>query len=173
MTVVKSEEAMQFEKQNFDAISDTYRHIFRWLLVKCGHPDPAVQEKADRNDVKAVEREVAAALESVFPRVGLRAFVSLTPNEKGAQLQELASIVMGIRLFNAHLGKGGTCLPLACVDQKLIDDAQETLRVLQIDIDRDNSECDKLVSFYVYGGAVDSAQKPSEDRTMEVLAELM
>jgi len=59
--------------------------------------------KLASNDVKAVEREVAAALESVFPRVGLRAFVSLTPNEKGAQLQELASIVMGIRLFNARL----------------------------------------------------------------------
>jgi hypothetical protein len=170
---VKSEDAVQFEKQNFEQISETYRQIFQWLLVKCGHPDTTVQARAQKSEVKAVEREVAAALESVFPRVGLRAFVSLTPNEKGAQLQELASIVMGIRLFNAHLGKGGTCLPLACVDQKIIDDAAETLRVLQVDIDRDNTECEKFVAFYVYGGAVDSANKPTQQRLMDVLAELM
>jgi len=172
---VKSEEAVHFEKQNFEQISDTYRQIFQWLLVKCGHPDTTVQARAQKAEVKAVEREVAAALESVFPRVGLRAFVSLTPNEKGAQLQELASIVMGIRLFNAHLGKGGTCLPLTCVEQKILDDTQETLRVLQIDIDRDNTECSKLAAFCLYGGAVDATayNKPTEDRNMEVLAELM
>ena len=33
-----------------------------------------------------VQREVAAALESVFPRVGLKAFVSLTPEEKAGQV---------------------------------------------------------------------------------------
>jgi hypothetical protein len=170
---VKSEDAVQFEKQNFEQISETYRQIFQWLLVKCGHPDTNVQARASKADVKAVEREVAAALESVFPRVGLRAFVSLTPNEKGAQLQELSSIVMGIRLFNSHLGKGGTCLPLACVEQKILEDAQETLRVLQIDIDRDNAECEKLASFYLYGGAADAGTKPSDARTKDVLSELM
>jgi len=39
-------------------------------------------------------KEVAAALESVFPRVGLRSFVALTGPEKAAQLQELAGIVL-------------------------------------------------------------------------------
>merc|ERR1719146_370308 len=166
MTVVKSEEAMQFEKQNFDAISDTYRHIFRWLLVKCGHPDPAVQEKADRNEVKAVEREVAAALESVFPRVGLRAFVSLTPNEKAAQLQELAAIVLGIRLFNAHLGKGGTCLPLDAVDARSLQEADELLRVLQVDLDHDAAECEKLAAFLLYAAKA-KANKPAATRLTE------
>jgi len=173
LQMVKSEEAVKFEEQNFERISETYRHIFQWLLVKCGHPDTIKQARAQQSETKAVEREVAAALESVFPRVGLRAFVSLTPNEKGAQLQELASIVMGIRLFNAHLGKGGTCLPLESVDQKIIDDAQETLRVLQVDIDHDNTECDTLASFYLYAGAVESSMKPTEERLLGVLTELL
>jgi hypothetical protein len=173
LQMVKSEEAVKFEEQNFERISETYRHIFQWLLVKCGHPDTIKQARAQQSETKAVEREVAAALESVFPRVGLRAFVSLTPNEKGAQLQELASIVMGIRLFNAHLGKGGTCLPLESVDQKIIDDAQETLRVLQVDIDHDNTECDTLASFYLYAGAVESSKKPTEERLLGVLTELL
>jgi len=58
-----------------------------------------------------IEREVAAALESVFPRVGLRSFVALTGPEKAAQLQELSGIVLGIRLFNQHQNKGGMGLP--------------------------------------------------------------
>ena len=54
-----------------------------------------------------VQREVAAALESVFPRVGLKAFVSLTPEEKAGQLVELAHLILGIRVFNFDIGKGG------------------------------------------------------------------
>ena len=45
-------------------------------------------------------REIAAALESVFPRIGLKAFTALPQEDKTAQLNELANIVLGIRLFN-------------------------------------------------------------------------
>lgn len=54
-----------------------------------------------------IEREVAAALESVLPRAGLRPFISLATPEKVAQLCELSNIVIGIRLFNREIGKGG------------------------------------------------------------------
>ena len=57
-----------------------------------------------------IEREVAAALESVLPRAGLRPFVALTTPEKVAQLCELSNIVIGIRLFNRDIGKGGVGL---------------------------------------------------------------
>ena len=60
----------------------------------------------DRN----VEREVAAALESVFPRIGLKSFVMLAPAQKTQQLAEMANIVLGIRLFNKEIGKGGAGL---------------------------------------------------------------
>jgi len=60
----------------------------------------------DRN----VEREVAAALESVFPRIGLKSFVMLAPAQKAQQLAEMANIVLGIRLFNKEIGKGGAGL---------------------------------------------------------------
>ena len=59
---------------------------------------------------KAAEREIAAALESVFPRVGLKSFVRLEPEEKSAQLMELAKIVLGIRLFNREEDRGGAGL---------------------------------------------------------------
>lgn len=57
-----------------------------------------------------IEWEVAAALESVLPRAGLRPFISLATPEKVAQLCELSNIVIGIRLFNWDIGKGGVGL---------------------------------------------------------------
>lgn len=60
---------------------------------------------------RGVEREVAAALESVFPRISLKAFINLGAEEKYSQLDELANIVLGIRVFNHHIGKGGVNIP--------------------------------------------------------------
>ena len=55
----------------------------------------------------------------VFPRVGLKAFTALPPDDKTAQLHELSNIVSGIRLFNRHIGKGGagiSDLPTTCAE---------------------------------------------------------
>jgi hypothetical protein len=46
-------------------------------------------------------------LESVFPQSELSAFINLSRNEKEAQLNGLTELVVGIRLFNKALGKGG------------------------------------------------------------------
>lgn len=50
---------------------------------------------------------MAAALESVIPRAALGPFISLNPSEKVSQLVELSHLVVGIRLFNKEIGKGG------------------------------------------------------------------
>jgi len=55
----------------------------------------------------SVEKEVAAALESVIPRAALGPFVSLNPSEKVTQLVELSNLVIGIRIFNKEINKGG------------------------------------------------------------------
>ncbi len=82
-----------------EALTSLYRKIFNYLVVRAG-----LDAGADR----PAEREIAAALESVFPRIGLKAFTALATDDKGAQLGELAHIVLGIRLFNRHIGKGGS-----------------------------------------------------------------
>ena len=81
-----------------EALTSLYRKIFNYLVVRAG-----LEPGADR----PAEREIAAALESVFPRIGLKAFTALPMDDKVAQLHELANIVLGIRLFNRHIGKGG------------------------------------------------------------------
>eukprot|EP01138_Halocafeteria_seosinensis_P012415 gb/GECG01012685.1/.p1 GENE.gb/GECG01012685.1/~~gb/GECG01012685.1/.p1 ORF type:complete len:728 (+),score=98.16 gb/GECG01012685.1/:1-2184(+) len=55
----------------------------------------------------AARKEITTALESVFPQTGLNAFLHLTREDKDAQLHELAHLVLGIRLFNWDIGKGG------------------------------------------------------------------
>ena len=86
------------DANDFEALTVLYRKIFRFLLE--------FAPNAKGSD-RTVEREVAAALESVFPRVGLKTFIQLTYEEKNAQLAELARIVLGIRLFNRDQGRGG------------------------------------------------------------------
>jgi len=84
---------------DFEGLTELYRRIFIYLVVHSG-----MEGFEDR----ALEREIVAALESVFPRVGLRTFVTLVEEDKVTQVRELASIVFGIRLFNREIGKGGT-----------------------------------------------------------------
>lgn len=100
--------------EDFDRLTVLYKKIYQFLLLRCTSPMGSATAPKD----PAIEREVAAALESVFPRVGLRSFVALTGHEKVAQLQELASIVLGIRVFNQHQKKGGAGLPSA---ESLVD----------------------------------------------------
>lgn len=91
---------------DFENLTRIYRQIFAYLMVRVGAGSGGAGGGADRT----VESEIAAALESVFPRIGLKSFMSMTAEEKEAQLQELASIVLGIRLFNREIGRGGAGL---------------------------------------------------------------
>ncbi|KAF0717218.1 hypothetical protein AaE_010906 [Aphanomyces astaci] len=97
---------------DFDTLTTLYRQIFTLLMV---HAD--AEKTGDRN----VEREVAAALESVFPRIGLKSFVSMTPEDKKFQLKELSSIVGGIRLFNKEIGKGGAGITYSVPNNDRLD----------------------------------------------------
>jgi len=53
------------------------------------------------------EREIYAILDNVLPKSGLPPFVSLSAQDKISQLNDLCNIVMGIRLLNGEIGKGG------------------------------------------------------------------
>ena len=66
---------------DFESLTALYRLIFKFLLRHADSDEAA----GDRN----VEKEIAAALESVFPRVGLKAFIAMPPQEKRDQLSQL------------------------------------------------------------------------------------
>mmetsp|Transcript_33920 Transcript_33920/g.74700 ORF Transcript_33920/g.74700 Transcript_33920/m.74700 type:complete len:514 (+) Transcript_33920:105-1646(+) len=110
------------DSSDYEALTTLYRKIFRFLLEFL--PNSRV---ADRD----VEKEIAAALESVFPRVGLKAFIQLDGEAKINQLLELARIILGIRLFNRDEGRGG-----AGIDN-MDKDGNILANVLSQDIDRE------------------------------------
>jgi len=137
--------------QDFDTLTGLYKKIYQFLLLRCVSPTGASNAAKD----PVVEREVAAALESVFPRVGLRSFVALTGPEKAAQLQELAGIVLGIRLFNQHQGKGGLGLPQ-------IDEVVGKLKMQEL-TENVQKEVDELTDITkAYADLITAFRKPPE-----------
>ncbi|KAF0683601.1 Aste57867_24367 [Aphanomyces stellatus] len=118
---------------DFETLTTLYRQIFTLLMV---HAD--AEKSGDRN----IEREVAAALESVFPRIGLKSFVSMAPDDKKFQLKELASIVGGIRLFNKEIGKGGAGISLSLGPSHTIrDNVTSVSKLASEEVEEANQVC--------------------------------
>jgi hypothetical protein len=57
---------------------------------------------------EAVQRDVALTLETIFPRALMDAFIAQPDSEKARQLEEVARIVWGVRLFAMATGRGPT-----------------------------------------------------------------
>jgi len=135
---------------DFEGITILYKMIFQFLLHKnlqlLNNSTGNTNTKPNTTTNSTIEREVAAALESVLPRAGLRPFVSLTTPEKVAQLCELSNIVIGIRLFNKEIGKGGVGL------ESFSDIVNHPSRNLIKDIGREVIEivevCDNYTTFF-------------------------
>lgn len=131
------------DSQDYEALTVLHRKIFKFLLEFAPN---------SKSSDKGVEREVAAALESVFPRVGLKAFINLNEQEKAVQLMELAKIVLGIRLFQRDDGRGGAGL------DNMEKDALKLADVLLADIEKEieyfSDACEKyqraIVRAYLY-----------------------
>jgi hypothetical protein len=91
---------------------------------------------------EAAQKEIALALDSVYPRVNVRQFASLPSQEAMAQLDEIAHLVLGIRLFNWTHGRGG----LGIVDTAA--EAERTgSRVLR-DLERCLAACNETCQQY-------------------------
>lgn len=122
---------------DYETFTTLYRHIFTY-----------VKEDINLPSTGASDREVAAALESVFPRVSLKAFVQLAPEDKRRQLGELANIVLGIRIFNKEIGKGGK--DLVDVENECVNDAEELLGQLGEQLQQCQSQCEEYVDALMY-----------------------
>lgn len=74
--------------KDFEGLTQLYKKIFNFLLFKNKElsTSEAPAKNSSQSDAQSqnfnVEKEVAAALESVIPRAALGPFVSLNPSEK-------------------------------------------------------------------------------------------
>jgi hypothetical protein len=95
-------------KKDFDSIQ-IHKKIFSFLLIKTKQNTlNSVNNFSNNNNIGiSSERELYAILDNVLPKSGLPPFVTLSAHDKISQLNDLCNIIMGIRLFNAEVGKGG------------------------------------------------------------------
>ena len=111
------DEIMKIEAKSgkdFEGLTLLYKRIFNYLLYKnkelssnqSGYSKSIGTTSTATTASVNVEKEVAAALESVIPRAALPPFITLSKSEKVSQLAELCNLVIGIRLFNKEIEKG-------------------------------------------------------------------
>ena len=81
------------------------------LFQLCLHSSALSNEcRSDRH----VQREVAAAVESVFPLSHLHDHAMRGVADRRRELDSVSDLVLGIRLFNQQIGKGGARLDVSC-----------------------------------------------------------
>lgn len=115
---------------NYDSLTLLYQRIQSFLVHK--NKQLSQMTKAAQAGTETIQREVNAALESIIPRNALPPFLMLTNAEKATQLAELSSLVLGIRLFNKEIGKGGTSLPdvnslVSKLDKQFLESVRDIL----------------------------------------------
>lgn len=118
---------------NYDVLSLLYHRIYSFLVYK--NKQLSVLVKGDPK-YDSIQREVNTALESVIPRNALSPFIMLTNPEKATQLSELSNLVLGIRLFNKKIGKGGESLAdvdtlASALDTEFIEQVSSSLSQTQ------------------------------------------
>mmetsp|Transcript_38681 Transcript_38681/g.62891 ORF Transcript_38681/g.62891 Transcript_38681/m.62891 type:complete len:694 (+) Transcript_38681:143-2224(+) len=121
-------------------VESLYRSIFKLLLQSCGIPEAALQRK--------IERELAGVLETVFPQSQLVSFDKLSSKAKRDHAEQMADVVMGIRLFNRELGEGG--LGIEDVPHLALEEAKVLSKRMEEssrDIDRKAEKYDKVLNF--------------------------
>ena len=80
-------------------LADFMEHMWKNVFFRYVCVEGGMESALGIND-EAGREETFAAFESVFPKSEVARFLTQTPGEIKAQLPELASIVLGIRVFN-------------------------------------------------------------------------
>ncbi|NXC38864.1 CF206 protein, partial [Penelope pileata] len=102
-----------------EEMKSVYQMIVSYVLLSSGLGSPT--------DIEVV-REVAAALQSIFPQTALATFLSLSKKDKEQQLKNLTMLVTGIRLYNKECGKGGNGIDdLPAILQEAIPSATQSV----------------------------------------------
>ena len=133
--------------KDFEGLSQLYKKIFNFLVMK--NREIVLEENMLESQANQfnIEKEVAAALESVIPRAALGPFISLNPSEKVSQLVELSHLVIGIRLFNKEIGKGG--ISLFSIDDIINNISKSLLASIKHSTVQLVEKCDQYTLFFL------------------------
>lgn len=163
-TLIKEITAFQnTSKKDYDSIQ-IHKKIFSFLLIKTRQNTLNSLNDFNIENYSSLgissEREIYAILDNVLPKSGLPPFVSLSSQDKIAQLSDLCNIVMGIRLLNGEIGKGGIgLLTLNDLRKKLGNDLLNDVKNYYNKI---TETCDKYTMVYDnidFGSIIDPFEK--------------
>jgi len=122
---------------SYENLKAVYRQIFDCLMFSLD------------TSGEGAGREIATALESVLPRSTMSEFVAMPAGKKRSHLNELRRLVLGIRLLNRHLGKGGSGL------QDIPGMARSRIAALKktmdIELQHLEAECDEYSEVLIVG----------------------
>ena len=116
--------------------------------------------------------EVAAAVESVLPVFAMPRFVGLSSDEKAAQLDEVASIVQGICVLNASLGRGGSCLPSSSTVGAYLHQSNMLAREIEARASEAHDNIRKYLALIKVQGSTEGPQTPAMARLRQELTNL-
>ncbi|KAM3134829.1 hypothetical protein pb186bvf_012998 [Paramecium bursaria] len=145
------DEVVTYEVKNpkdFEELTNLYKKIFNFLIYKNKELMEDHTQLQDTQSIFNVEKEIALALDSVIPKASLGPFLSLNPSEKVTQLVELSNIVIGIRLFNKKIGKGG--LTLSTLQQITDYPGRDLLNQLRDEAFQTIEQCEIYTNFFLY-----------------------
>lgn len=139
---------------NYDSLTLLYQRIHNFLVYK--NKQITKVHKGTAGNPEIIQREVNAALESIIPRNALPPFLMLTNTEKATQLAELSSLVLGVRLFNKEIGKGGTSLPeIEDMTQKLDKGFLDSIREELLEVGTNVELYETFIQYEIENGIED------------------
>lgn len=148
-------EVPDLQKSNHIAL--LYKSIF----------DLLIHVEGDQSD-RITDREIAAALQAVFPQDEIASYARSSTSIKKTQIQRLPNLVLGVRLFNKHKKKDDDQKSLENLPEMCNEDFLQILKELDSEVLSENEELEsykKILDFeYLNPGTISaSVQKLHEE----------
>lgn len=133
--------------REYELLADVYKRVFDLVVCKVGNLDTP-----GGSVTSSVQKQIMSTLETVFPRVTLRAFLPLSPEERSEKLSSICDAVLGVRLYNRAVGLEVDDLPVLGEENlKRGSDLSEMLKQSLEDIDCLASLLETLLVYRVHG----------------------
>lgn len=91
----------------FALINEAYARTLDFLIFTSDTAFAMASTERPAGVQTLIRKEVQQCLESALPKLALKSFLTTETRQQVTQLEELASVVTGLRTFNLHIGKGG------------------------------------------------------------------
>ena len=120
---------------------EKYRKDILMFVLKISSLLEEGDETKEKKDGK-VEKEITTAFDAILPLSAIKSFIFFSENEKKNQLQELPKLILGMRVNNKMLEKGGA--GIQDIDEICHKKSIQSLNEVDTEISESSEICDRL-----------------------------